>query len=158
MNGRKYSKQVLWIILITLVLVGCDFLNPTAIAEIEVAFDGNECTASGPSESVTGPHSFILNDLSDKEVELWASRLDEGKTVQDLLDEQGEPGEWWPKPSWFTHTQQARTVWINENGGEVWTYLLDEEGEYVVYVGIDKLTEKKLWFCAQTLVVEAPVE
>ena len=177
MNRQKLSQQVMWATLITLLLVGCgtpaatptpiqptETSTPTSeplpetVAEFEVTFDGNECTVSGPSESLTGHHSFILNDLSDKRVDLWVGRLLEGKTVQDLLDEQGEPGVWWPKPSWFFYAQQIGTAWINENGGKVWTYLLNEEGEYVIYVGIYLADTKNLWFCAQTLVIEAPSE
>ena len=60
--------------------------------EIEVTFDGNECTVSGPTELPIGEHSFILNDLSETNAELWVLRLRDGKTFQYLLDEQGERG------------------------------------------------------------------
>ena len=107
---------------------------------------------------LTGRHSFILNDLSDKEVDLWVGRLQEGKTVQDLYDKQGEPGVWWPKESWFFYTTEIGSAWINNNGGEVWTYSLNKEGEHVIYVGIYLPDIKHLWFCAQTLAIEAKSE
>ena len=168
MNRQKLSQQVMWTSLITLLLgaTGCGAPAatpkptstpiPETVAEFEVTYDGNECTVSGPSESLTGRHLFFLNDLSDKEVYLWVGRLLEGKTVQDLLDEQGEPGMWWPKPSWFFYTDGSS--WINENGRKVWKYMLNEEGEHVIYVGVYLPDTKNLWFCAQTFVIEAPSE
>ena len=143
---------VLLAVIIAFSLILIIVCKPTA--EIVVTFDGEECTVSGPSVLSTGSHSFILNDLSDKKVDLWIGRLLEGKTVQDLFDEQGEPSVWWPKPNWFYYTQQIGTEWINDNGGEVWTYSLNEEAEYVIYVGIYKKDTKNLWFCPQTLLIE----
>jgi len=81
---------------------------PGSVPEgIEVTFDGNECTVSGQTESPIGEHSFILNDLSEMNSELWVLRLRNGKTFQDLLDEQGEPGVWWAKPSWVSHARHT---------------------------------------------------
>ena len=129
---------------------------PEIIAEFDVTFNGYECTVSDMSESTPGRHSFILNDLSDKEIDLWVGRLLEGKTVQDLINNNGGQGEWTPKPSWFFYTDQIGTEVINEDGKEVWKYMLDIEGEYVIYVGIYLEDTKNLWFCVQTLIIESP--
>lgn len=184
MNGKKLSQQVIWAILITLLLVGCGApaatpIPPTAIPspipptatptptseplpgsvpeEIEVTFDGNECTVSGPTELPIGEHSFILNDLSEMNAELWVLRLRDGKTFQYLLDEQGErggPGVWWPKPSWVVHARHTGGPLKNANGGEVWTYLADIEGDYVIMVGEYTPASKRIWFCPPLKVIE----
>jgi len=151
MELKTILLQTVIIISSLMLIIAC---KPTT--EIVVTFDGEECTVSGPSVLPAGEHSFILNDISEKKVDLWVGRLLEGKTVQDLFDEQGEPSVWWPKPSWFYYTQQIGTEQINDNGGEVWTYSLNEEAEYVIYVGIYKKDTKNLWFCPQTLQIEIP--
>ena len=125
---------------------------------IEVTWDGNECTVSGPTELLMGNHSFALINLSDQEDDLWVINLLEGKTLQDLLDEQGEAGRWWPKPDWVSHSEQLGPPKIDANGREVWTFVLDKEGDYVIVVGIDLPDAEKAWICPQSLVVEAPSE
>ncbi|MFC1527493.1 hypothetical protein ACFL5D_01955 [Candidatus Neomarinimicrobiota bacterium] len=151
MRLKTIILQTVIIIFLLMLLSAC-----TSSSEIIVTFDGKKCTMSGPSVLLIGEHSFILNDKSDKKVDLWIGRLLEGKTVQDLYDGQGEPSVWFPKPNWFYYTQQIGTEWINDNGGEVWTYSLKEEAEYVIYVGIYQKDKKNLWFCPQTLQTEIP--
>jgi len=129
--------------------------------EIEVTFDGNECTVSGPTELPIGEHSFILNDLSEMNAELWVLRLRDGKTFQYLLDEQGErggPGVWWPQPSWVVHARHTGGPLKNANGGEIWTYVVDIEGDYVIMVGEYRPCSKRIWFCPPLMVIETPSE
>ena len=181
MSRQKLSQQVIWAILITFLLVGCGApaatpIPPTAIPspipptatptptsepvpgsvpeEIEVTFDGNECTVSGPTELPMGDHSFVLNDLSEMNAELWVLRLLDGKTFQDLLDERGEPGMWWPQPGWVGYARHAGGPLKNANGGEVWTYLVDIEGDYVIMVGEYTPASKRIWFCPPLKVIE----
>jgi len=127
--------------------------------EIEVTWDGNECTVTGPTELPVGNHSFALIDLSDQEVELEVIILLEGKTLQEALDEQGEPGRWWPRPDWIVKSPQwMGPAKIDEKGRELWTFVLDKEGDYYVVVKIDLPDTNNIWFCTQPLVVEAPSE
>ena len=104
-----------------------------------VTFDGTECTVSGPSEVQTGYYSFELIDTSGLNVGMWPVRLENGKTFQDLLDGQSEPGEWYPQPVWvihpfyFTDEQQLLTTNLNK------------PGEHALDVGSD--TPQSLWFC-----------
>jgi len=181
MSRQKLSQQVMWVILITLLLAGCYAPvaeptpipptltpNPTPTSEpspesvpegIVVTFDGNVCTVSGPTELPAGDQPFVLNDLSEMNVDLWVSRLNDGKTLQDLLDEQSEPGVWWPKPSWVEYSRHTGGPWKNANGvGEIWTYFVEKEGDYFVYVGKDTAQTKSLWVCAPLKVIEAPSE
>jgi len=167
MNRQKLSKQVIWVILITLVLAGCgaSAAAPTPvpatatlppIPEIEITYDGNECTVSGPTELPTGWHSFVIYDLSELDVALYVSRLTDGKTFKDLLDEQGEPGRYWLKPSWVIHASQPGVAWNKPDGGLVHTYNLTKEGEHAIYIG--GYTPMSIWFCAPFQVIAAPSE
>jgi hypothetical protein len=178
MNRQKLTQQVMWTILITLLVVGCgapaatptpipptgtptttsEPLPETVAEAIEVTYDGNECTVSGPTELPIGELSFVLKDLSEEmNVHLTVTRLLDGKTFQDLLDLQGEPGKFPPqRPSWIdTPTLLGRT-WNESIGGVVYTYSLNKEGEYVILVsGSSPIS---VWYCAPLWVIEAPSE
>jgi hypothetical protein len=139
-----------------LLLAGCGApaATPTPIPPIEVIFDGNECTVSGPTELPTGDHSFVLKDLSGQNQVLYVSHLLDGKTYQDLLDLQSEPGEYVPKPSWVVRA--ARGIRRNAKGERVYTFSLDKEGEHAIYIGSSH--PLSLWNCAPLWVTEAPSE
>jgi hypothetical protein len=172
MNRQKLSQQVVWIILITLLLVGCDVpaatltpFPPTAApaptsgsmigSVIEVTFDGTECTVSGSTELPIGEYSFVYKDLSEENVPFWVARLLDGRTFQDLLDLQSEPGEYYPKPSWTVYPSGSWT-WNESIDAGVYTFSLDKEGEYATAVGGD--FPPSLWLCAPLWVIEAPSE
>lgn len=157
----------MWAILIMLVLVGCGApaAAPTPIPatatlplipEIEVTFDGNECTVSGPTELPMGNHSVVLKDLSEQKASLYVSRLVDGKTFQDLLDEQGEPGKYIQEISWLITAREPGVAWDRADGGEIHTYDLTNEGEHVLYIGT--ITPYSIWFCAPFQVRETPSE
>ncbi len=139
--------------MITLLLVGCgaSATTPTPSPPIEVFFYGNECTVSGPTEIPKGDHPIVLNDQSDMNVILLVGKLTDGKTFQDLLDLQSEPGESFPKPSWVVYAQK-----YSSPDSEYWIYELDEPGEYALYVWGS--SPEILWFCAPRHVMEAPIE
>jgi len=122
---------------------------------IEVTFDGNECTVSGPTELPTGDHSFVLKDLSEQYQALYVSRLLNGKTYQGLLDLQSEPGEYYPQPSWVVH-KGSKGMRRNAKGEKVYTFSLDKEGKHAIYIGSS--SPLSLWFCAPLKVIEAPSE
>lgn len=115
---------------------------------IEIAFDGNECTVSGPTEVPTGNYPFVWNDLSEQQnTDFWVGRLLDGHTYQDLLDLQSEPGEYYPKPSWVVHSSAYYSF-----DAEIWVVILDEPGDYFIDLG----SKHSLWFCAPFKVIEAP--
>ncbi len=151
MNGQKLSKQLMWAILLTLMLVGCGASAATPTQEIEVTFSGNECTVSGPTEILMGDHPIVLNDQSDINVSLWAGKLNNGKTFQDLLDLQSEPGESFPVPSWVVFAQKYST-----SDSEDKIYVLDEPGEYSL--SVYNPFPETVWLCAPLHVMEAPIE
>lgn len=129
-------------------------LTPDPFAEaIEVIFDGKECVVIGPSELPVGKNSFILKDLSDKKVDIWVSLLSDGKTFQDLVDQQNEPGEYFPKPDWVHHTSFIRGGWNDLVEGAVFTFIFTNEGEHAIYVG--GYRPETLWFCAPIMIIEA---
>jgi len=126
--------------------------TPTPIV---VTFDGNECTVSGPTELPTGEHSFLVKDLSGQGQYLYVSRLLDGKTFQDLLDLQSEPGEYVPKPSWVIWQGRRPTERIAE-GEHLYTFVLNKEGEHSIELYVS--SPRSLWFCAPLKVIEAPSE
>ena len=103
----------------------------------EVIFDGTECTVTGETKLPPGKYSYVLQDESDYEVQMYIGRLLGDKTMQDMLDLQGEPGargnvtealldeayDWAIEPG---------AAWQKPDGGEVHTYKLVSEGEYTV--------------------------
>ena len=173
MDWKKYSQRVLWGILATLLLVGCGApaAAPTSkpssepVVEVgELVFDGTECTVSVPTELPPGKHSIVLRNLTEEDVNLFVSRHIGGKTFQDVLDLQGEPGGSLPYSVYdelFDKVIEPGSAQHKPDGGEVHTYLLISEGEYVVGVWIYETAESdamKTWFCAPLWVKEAPSE
>ena len=168
MKHIKYFQQVIWEILIMLLLVGCSSTRavthtseplPETVAEFEVTFDGNDCTVTGPAELPAGDHTFIFIDRSDMRGELWLVYLEDGKTTQDQLDMQSEPGEWYPKPSWVYYDSKVSFESEELEGRRVdsSTWRLDRVGEHTILCYV-AASPQKLWFVAPIIVIEAPSE
>ena len=102
----------------------------------EVTFHGKECTYSGPTEFVTGDHSFVDKDSSDQEQVVWASRILDGYTYQDELDLRSEPGEYFDIPSFIRSPIRLSIDWDDSIGVEVYTWRLVKEGERYLIVGL----------------------
>ncbi len=177
MNEQKLSQQVMWAILIMFLLVGCSapaatstLVPPTStpkptseplpetVTEIEVIFDGNDCTVTGPTELPAGDHTFIFIDRSDMKGELWLVNLDDGKTTQDLLDGQSEPGNWYPAPSWLDYDSQQSNKSEELEGRRVdtSTWKLDKVGEHTIVCYV--ASPQMIWFPASLMIIEAPSE
>lgn len=182
MKGRKFLKQVVWVIVIALLLVGCGAsastpipptdtptpvpLTPTPTSEplpeydpdtILVTFTGDECTSSVPAELPVGEHQFVLRDLSENNPEfiLTILHLIDGHTYQDLLDLQSEPGVDSPHPDWARYIERKLVggKWPND---KVYIISFEKEGEYGLSTGA--LYREYLWFCGSFQVVEVPSE
>jgi hypothetical protein len=139
---------------VALLVVAC---SAPARERFEVRFDGDECTVSGPDEVLAGDHSFVLYDLSEQRVErLAVLRLVQGKTFQDLLDKQGEPGEWVQHPSWVKPTVLTEGLSEQADGGQVWPYFLKNGGEHFILLA--NLSTRNHWLCSSFQVVAAPPE
>jgi hypothetical protein len=168
MNRQELSQQVMWAILMTLLLVGCGAPvatptpasepSPEPVVEVgDVIFDGTGCTVSGSTELTPGRYSFVLRNLTEGDVTLFVRRLTDGKTFQDLLDLQSEPGEYIPRPDWVARIVEQGIAWQKPDGGEVHTYKLISEGEYAVSIWsweTDTGTQR-IWLCAPFRVIEA---
>ena len=170
-----YSKynwiQCLFGFLLLAILTGCGAPtatptpepSPKTVVEVgEVIFDGEACTFTGSTELSPGKNSFILKNLTEEDVNLFVSKHVGGKTFQDVLDLQGEPGESLPDPVYdelFDKVVEPGSAQHKPDGGEVHTYLFNSEGEYVVGVWIYETAESdamKTWFCAPFWVKETP--
>ena len=91
--------------------------SPEVVVEMgDVIFDGSECTVTVPTELPPGRYSIVLKNLSEEDVKIWTQRITEGKTYQDLLDLQNEPGEYVPEPDWVVGTIETGSVWYKPDG------------------------------------------
>ena len=161
MNGKKLPQRVVWSISIMLLLVGCSAPaatptpepSPETVVEVgDVIFDGEACTFTCPTELSPGKYSFVYKDLSGVNAGFAIRRLADGKTFQDLLDMQSEPGEYFPKPDWVIPAVEPGSAWLKPDGGEVHTYNLTKEAEYAIVLWN---STSNIWFCAPFWVVEA---
>jgi hypothetical protein len=60
--------------------------------DIIVAFDGNECIYSGPSDVETGSHMITVKNTTELTGWMRICKPDEGKVWQDVLDFDFTPG------------------------------------------------------------------
>ena len=134
-------------------------IPPTQVPQpIEVTFDGDGCTVTGPTELPMGEHQFILRDLTEKNADLCVQYFIDGKTIQDYLDLQSEPGAYFEyhQNTWAQCAIIRGTEGNESIDGKVYTWLLNEEGEHVILVAGHSPTS--VWICAPFWVLEAPSE
>jgi hypothetical protein len=72
--------------------------------------------------------------------------------MQTLVDMQGKPGRYWPKPDWVEYAD-VLDGWKNESKTVYFATYTLEEGELVIYTG--GLSPVSLWFCAPLTVTAA---
>jgi hypothetical protein len=96
-----------------ILIAGCT--SSTKSQEIVLTFDGETCKYDGPSVVTEGEVTIILNNETEYELDLWAARLDEGRTWQEMLDYIGPPGSSVELPSWSDGTMIAADVPGNPN-------------------------------------------
>ena len=147
MNLKNRFVQVIAVILIAVMLGGC------GAEKVEITFDGNNCTVTGPTSLSVGEHQFFLNNLSGKNFGFWVSRLKGDHTFQDLLDEQGEPGQYYLSlTNWVTLSATTEFEY-GENGQSIYTIYLSSEGEYAIYL-FDSAAHEETWLCAPLQVIK----
>jgi hypothetical protein len=141
MNLQKRFLQVIGVILIAVLVVGCN------ANKVEITFDGSNCTVTGPTSLSVGEHQFVLKNLSGKNFGFWVSRLKGDHTFQDLLDEQGEPGRYYLSlTNWVTLSSTTEYEYGND-GEAIYTIYLGSEGDYAIYL-FDSATHEETWLCA----------
>ena len=164
-------KKVLLLVMTVLFVSACTTSQPEpnetpvdVVIEVgEVKFDGTDCTVTGEKKLPPGKYSYVLQDESDYEVQMYIGRLLEGKTTQDILDLQGEPGAYVTEAmidEAYDWAVEPGAAWQKPDGGEVHTYILVSEGEYTVGMWSYQ-TETipfTVWFCAPLWIEEAPSE
>jgi hypothetical protein len=153
MNGHGISKQVVLAISIAILVVAC---GGPAGERFEVRLDGKECTVSGPTEVPTGEHTFVLYNVSDQDVQVAVQHYVQGRTFQDMLDMQGDPGEWFAVPSWVRPTFVTEAPTEEADGGKAWIFSLVQDGEYGI--ALISHASQTAWLCVGFQVVEAPSE
>ena len=131
-------------------------LPPTQLPpQFEVTFDGKGCISTVPAELPVGKISIIYKDLTENNIDLWVGSFVEGRTYQDLLDSQSEPGEYIPDRGWTSDSPKFEQKWNDSLGGEVYVFYLHKEGEHYIVAGRYP-PQGSFWFCAPLTVVEPP--
>ena len=126
---------------------------------IEVMFDGNDCTAAGPSSLVPGNHSFVLNDTTNANDFPFGGALKlrfvaDGHTYQDVVDyfdETGGQGASHLRPEWLD------SVAVNFDAPEL--SLADNQRQYhhrleLGTYALVAVSENGEWLCGFVDVVE----
>ena len=151
MNLKKRFMQVIVVILIAVMLVGC------RADRVEITFDGSNCTVTGPTSLPAGENQLVLKNLSEEKFGFWVSKILGDHTFQDLLDEQGEPGRFF---SSFTNRVSGGSITgleYGENGEEIYTIYTGTEGEYAIYL-YDQVSEEYIWLCGPLQVTKSSSE
>ena len=164
-------KKVLLQVMAVLFVSACTTSQPAptespedVVIEVgEVIFNGTECTVTGSTKLSPGIYSYVLQDESEYEVQMYIGKLLGGKTTQDMLDLQGKPGAYVPEAvtdEAYDWAFEPGAAWYKPDGGEVHTYILSTEGEYTV--GIWSYETETIpftvWFCAPLWIEEVTSE
>ena len=166
MNRQQFFHQLKWTLLFLFLFTGCGAPSePTSIplidkeVDFEVRFTGDDCLVSGPSQVTAGEYTFKFIQSKELKGELWLSNLEEGKTLQDLLDGQSEPSEWYPKPSWADYDKKISFEYetVNDIRVIISTWSLEKVGVHTILCYLD-IPEKKIWHIWSIDVVEADSE
>ena len=72
---------------------------------LQMTFDGEQCTYEGPTVLSAGEIEITYHNQSAERGWAWFGRLDEGRTIQDLLDYNADPSS-------FGQPLFATSVWI----------------------------------------------
>ena len=160
MNRQKFFRSVLWGILAALLLVGC---SAPADDKPVVTFDGEACTYKGPSELTVGEHQFAVKNLSDGNLSMIISRIEERHTYQDLEDRIDEEEHKFPEQgsNWPDWVDQNATRFVTfekdqTTGDELYTLEIRKEGDHALTVYNN--ADQTWWPCAPLKVVAAPSE
>jgi len=164
-------KNVLYLVTAVVLVSACTTSEPAptespeeVVIEVgEVIFDGTECTVTGSTKLSPGKYSYVLRDESEYEAQMYVGRLLGDKTMQDMLDLQGEPGSRGNVTAAlldeaYVWAIEPGAAWYKPDGGEIHTYILSTEGEYTV--GIWSYETETIpftvWFCAPLWIEGTP--
>lgn len=133
---------------------------PTAGADFDVVFDGEECIVTGPESVSAGEFVFVFTDNSglatdSAPVDLWVRQYLDGHTHQELIelqqDEYGGPGgSIQARPPWVVNTRvsyDAPELDLAENQKQS-AYIL-EPGAHGLNVSIS--APERQWLCTPAL-------
>ena len=111
-----------------------DTPEPTSCEEgegscLELSFDGESCTYKGPTELNAGIIKHIFHNESGTDAYAGLVRLTGDKTIQDLIEYNGEEPSTKHAPSWVQILYEGRSVPAGESN--IWKGLL-EGGTYAM--------------------------
>jgi len=137
--------------------------TPLSPPLFEVLFDGTDCTVDGPTELPSGDYAFTFIDESDWRGEVYLTYIDDDKNLQDQLDLQSEPGDWYPKPSW-AHYDVDVSPWYDlpedevSEGRKVTTsvWRLKKVAEHIILCYVP--SPAKIWFAAPIWIIDTSTD
>ncbi|MGD8753746.1 MAG: hypothetical protein PVG14_20115 [Anaerolineales bacterium] len=91
---------------------------------LELTFDGESCTYEGPTEFKTVPVTLLFFNESDRIAATNMIRLLEDKTLQDVVDYNGDEPSTKHRPSWSV---EIPGVWkeIKSGDSHIWNGVLE---------------------------------
>lgn len=175
MNRGRFFQQAIGMVAMAVLLAGCGatVATPTpepspepAIEVGEVIFDGADCTDSVPAELPIGKYSIVLKDFNEEnhDVNLFVSYQLNENSLQEAVEIQGEPGGYIAYTVYeglFDDVIEPGVAWEKPDGGEVHTYILNREGDYVVGIWIEitpEMDKPRIWFCSPLHIKEPASE
>ena len=116
------------------------------LGPLTVTYDGNECTLSGPTQVSLGNFTVINDNQTETSYEIYIKYLSAGKTNQDFVALQDEPGTMFDVPDW------AEMVRYSFAGKDEMIFLFESPGEHAVFLG--GTDSYFMWICPPILLVE----
>jgi hypothetical protein len=131
MKPRRNLRAAYFLVVMLLSLGGC---KPGENSQdIILTFDGEECRYDGPNEVVEGDRIITFKNITELDVILDVQRLDDGKTMQDLLDYVDEVGQDGPRSTWTSSPIKSPVP----DNPDAWEYSL-EEGLHVMICNLNE--------------------
>jgi hypothetical protein len=111
-------------------------------ALIQLTFDGERCTYEGPTELIPGSVELFFHNESDGPAATNMVSIDEGYTIQDVIDDLGPEPSTGHHPSW---TREIAGTWRTTAPGESHRWEGDlEMGLYAMVCA--RLSPLGVWF------------
>ena len=118
--GRRVAvsvrKALALLVVLALLLTACGGSDEGAEdGPLRLTFNGESCTYEGPTELTAGPAALIYLNESEAAAAVNLVILDEGKTVQDIIDNLGPEPATGHHPSWSHELGTWRRVAAGES-------------------------------------------
>jgi hypothetical protein len=119
---------------------------------VEVTFDGQDCTITGPTKLAAGGNSWVYKNTSEEQFALQVWRLERGYSFQDVQSLQSELGEYVRMPSFPSWMHLEEIVYDMVEAENNFTATLNTKGEHVIV--LSSIQPPATWLCGSFKVYE----